>query len=85
MYKTIKAEEIPVSLSAIKRIGQRFETTGNVARRIWKAQSLIIQGWPPAEMCSSQTQERKPTKTVNRIQDLRKQDSFKKNNSQKVI
>ena len=33
IYKTLKAEEIPISLSAIKRIGQRFETTGNVARK----------------------------------------------------
>ena len=33
IYKTLKAEEIPISLSAIKRIGQRFKTTGNVARK----------------------------------------------------
>ena len=33
IYKTLKAEEIPISLSDIKRIGQRFETTGNVARK----------------------------------------------------
>ena len=32
MDKTLKAEEIPISLSAIKRIGQHFETTVNVAR-----------------------------------------------------
>ena len=30
---TLNAEEIPISLSAIKRIGQCFETTGNVARK----------------------------------------------------
>ena len=52
---------------------------------IWKAQSLIVQGWPPAEMYSSQRQEKKPTKTVSRIQDLRKQDPFKENNNQTVI
>ena len=28
-----KVEKIPISLSGIKRIGQRFETTGNVARK----------------------------------------------------
>ena len=33
IYKTLKAEEIPISLSAIKIIGKRFETTGNVARK----------------------------------------------------
>ena len=33
MYKTLKVEEIPFSLSAIKRIGQCFEITGNVARK----------------------------------------------------
>ena len=33
----------------------------------------------PPEMYSSQRQEKKPTKTVSRIQDLRKQDSIKKN------
>ena len=33
IYKTLKAEEIPIYLSAIKRVGQRFETTGNVARK----------------------------------------------------
>ena len=33
IYKTIKAEEIPISLSAMKRIGQRFKATGNVARK----------------------------------------------------
>ena len=33
MYKTQKTEEIPISLSAIKRIGQRFKTTGNVQRQ----------------------------------------------------
>ena len=49
------------------------------------AQNLIVQGWPPAEMYSSQRQEKKPTKTVSRIQDLRKQDSFKNINNQKFI
>ena len=33
IYKTLKAEKIPISLSAIKIIGQRFETTGNFARK----------------------------------------------------
>ena len=31
--KTLKEEEIPISLSAIKRICQHFKTTGNVARK----------------------------------------------------
>ena len=44
MYKTLKAEEIPMYLSAIRRIGQRFETTGNVTRKKGKkAQSLVVQ------------------------------------------
>ena len=42
-------------------------------------------GWPPAEIYSSQRQENKPTKTVSRIQDFRKQDSIKNNNNQKVM
>ena len=33
IHKTLKAEEISIFLSAIKRIGQNFETTGNVARK----------------------------------------------------
>ena len=33
IYKTLKAEEIPIPLSTIKRIGQCFETTGNIARK----------------------------------------------------
>ena len=33
IYKTLKAEEIPISLSAIKRIGQRFDTTDYVVRK----------------------------------------------------
>ena len=56
IFKTLKAEEIPISLSAIKRIGQSFETTGDVEEPkdgILKAQSLIMQGWPPAEIYSS--------------------------------
>ena len=45
IYKTLKTEEISISLSAIKRIGLCFHITGNVAReRIWKSQSLIVQG-----------------------------------------
>ena len=46
IYKTLKAEEIPISLSAIKRICQPFETTGNVMRKkgSGSAQSLILQG-----------------------------------------
>ena len=46
IYKTLKADEIPISLSAIKRIGQHFEIKGNAARkkRIWKAQSIILHG-----------------------------------------
>ena len=33
IHQTLKREKIPILLSAIKRIGQRFETTGNVARK----------------------------------------------------
>ena len=44
IYKTLKAEEIPISLSAIKRIGQHFETTGNVARKKGS-------GGPKAALC----------------------------------
>ena len=33
IYKPLKAEEIPISLSAMKRIGQCFETTGNIVRK----------------------------------------------------
>ena len=33
IYKSLKVEEIHISRSAIKRIGQHFETTGNVARK----------------------------------------------------
>ena len=41
-----------------------------------KAQSLIMQGWLPAEIYSSQRQENKPTKKSSKIQDLRQQDSL---------
>ena len=47
--------------------------------------NLIMQVWPPADILSSQRQEKMFTKTISRIQDLRKQDTFKKNNNQKVI
>ena len=66
IYKTLKAEEIPISLPAIKRKGQRFETTGNVARKKGF-------GRPKASSCRdnhlltffcSQRQEKKPTKTI---------------------
>ena len=44
IYKTLKAEEIPISLSGMKRIGQRFETAGNVVRKKGS-------GWPKTSLC----------------------------------
>ena len=46
IYKTLNAEEIPISQSAIKRIGQCFKKTGNVVRKkgSGRSQSLIMQG-----------------------------------------
>ena len=41
-------------------------------------------GMTTAEIYSSQKLEKKPTKTASRIQDLRKQQSFKKNNNQVI-
>ena len=68
IYKTLKAEEIPISLSAIKIISQCFETTGNVARKKWcrrpKASSCrddhllkctVLKGQPVASWLSQWT------------------------------
>ena len=79
---TLKAEEIPIYISAVKRIGQRFRT-GNVAQKKGS-------GRPKASSCKDDHQlkftvlkdrKRSLKKTVSRIQDLRKQDSNQKVNS----
>ena len=83
IYKTLKAEEIPISLSAIKRIGQNFESTGNVARKKGSGRPKASSCRDDCLLkCSSQRQEKKPTKTVCRIK--RKQDFFKKKNNQVI-
>ena len=73
IYKTLKAEEIHIHLSAIKRKGQRFETTGNFARKKGSRR-------PKASLCRDDH-----LMTFLVLKDRRKQDSFKKNNNQKVI
>ena len=79
--------EIPISLSAIKRIGQRFETKGNVVRKKGS-------GRPKASSCRDdhllkftvrQDRKRSLTKSVSRIQDLRKQDSFNEEVSRRCV
>ena len=68
IHKTLKAEEILISLSVIKRIGQCFKTTGNFARKKGS-------GRPKASSCrddhllkfsSSQRQEKKPYKNCQK-------------------
>ena len=80
--KTLKAEEIPIYLSAIKRIGQCVEKTGNVARKKGS-------GRPKASSCRDDhllkfTVLKDRNRILQKIQDLIKQDSFQKNNNQKV-
>ena len=73
IYKSLKAEEIPISLSAIRRMGQCFERTGNVARKKGS-------GRPKASSCRDDhllkftvLKDRKQSlQKLGRIQDLRK-------------
>ena len=63
IYKTLKAEEIPISLSLL-----RFETTGNVARKKGSGRPKASSCWDDHLLECTVLKDRK-----SRIQDLRKQ------------
>ena len=84
IYKTLKAEELPISLSATTR-GERLETTGNVVRKKGS-------GRPKASSCRDDhlliftvLKDRKRSLQKLSAEFKTSENSFKKNNNQKVI